>query len=166
VFWWHYTNQLYYASWVWHHIQHRFWLMLTASADPLTPNSPQGLGVANRCFARGRIFQEGNPAAGERLLYHEATNRVIFSTPKPQCILSLCLRAHLKPAGSLSWQHLLMYVLPSPWRYKSKQPDLSTRFLHCFHNQCCTAQNVSKIIQFLWTFTSGNYTATCLHRLG
>jgi hypothetical protein len=88
------------------HTQHSFWLMLTTTADSLTPNSPQGVGVAKRRSVRLRIFQESNPAAGERSLYYGVTNCVIHSTPMPQCVIhstpmpqcrvSLCLRPRLK----------------------------------------------------------------------
>jgi hypothetical protein len=88
------------------YIEHSSWLMLTTSADLLNPNSPQGLGVANRCSARLQIFQEGNPAASDRSLCYRATNYVIFSTPTPQCIASLCLLTRLKPTESLNWFNL------------------------------------------------------------
>jgi hypothetical protein len=118
-------------------IQHSPWLMLTTSADPLTPKSPYGLGVASRCSARLQIFQEGNPAAGERSLYYGVTNYVVFSMATPQCIVSLCLRTRLKSTGSLNWCNLLTYVLWSPFSCKFKQPDISTQFLHRYHNQWC-----------------------------
>jgi hypothetical protein len=111
--------------------------MLTTSVDLLTPYFPQGFGVANRCSTRLQIFQEGNPAAGDRSLCYGVPNYVTFSTRTPQRIVSLCLHTRSKPTGSLNWRNLPMYVLRPPFSCKLKPPDLSTRFLHRYYNALC-----------------------------